>query len=445
MEVMEEKNVYLDDFARFEKEPGAAGRPALLRTRKAAIARFAERGFPTLDEEEWRFTNVAPLVQVPFRRARKEDLGRDAFAALARLVAAESARNCLVFVNGEFSDLSRTAGLPAGVVAVSLAAALARQPDHVEPHLARLARYDENPFTALNTAFLKDGAFVHVPRGVAVAEPIHLVFVSTANGEPAVAYPRNLVVAGAGSRVTLVESYVGRDGDVYFTNAVTEVVVEQDAVVDHYKLQREGRDAFHVATMQIQQERGSNFSSHAVTLGGAITRNDVNAYLGAENCEATLNGLYLGTGRQLIDNHTRIDHARPHCASHELYKGILDGHARGVFNGKIFVHQDAQKTDAKQTNKTLLLSGDAVIDTKPQLEIYADDVKCTHGATIGQLDANALFYLRSRGLALEAARSLLTYAFANDVIERVRVEPVRARLEEDMLARQRLPAGREVS
>src|SRR5262249_35960865 len=239
------------------------------------------------------------------------------------------------------------------------------------------------------------------------------LFYST-TGEPAVAHPRSLVVAGTSSQLTLVETYAGRDGEVYFTNAVTEVVAGENAVLDHYKVQRESRAAFHVATTQVRQARSSNFSSHFIGLGGGLVRNEVRALLDAEGCECTVNGLYVAGGRQHADNHTVIDHARPHCASHELYKGILDGHAHGVFNGKIFVREDAQKTDAKQTNQTLLLSDDAVINTKPQLEIYADDVKCTHGATVGQLDAESLFYLRARGIGLDEARSLLIFAFAND-------------------------------
>jgi Fe-S cluster assembly protein SufD len=282
---------------------------------------------------------------------------------------------------------------------------------------------------------------VSIPKGKVVAEPIHLVFVSTSPGGPTVSHPRNLVLAGVNSQATVVERYVGLGG-VYFTNGVTEIVAAENAVLDHYKVQQEGTEAFHVAMQQVRLGRSSNFASHSIALGGGLVRNDVNAVFDAEGGECTLNGLYLAAGRQLIDNHTRIDHARPHCASHELYKGILDGQAQGVFNGKIYVHPDAQKTDAKQTNKTLLLSEDAVINTKPQLEIYADDVKCTHGATIGQLAEEAIFYLRSRGLGRAEARSLLTFAFANDIISRIKVEPLRARLEATLLAGQSLPAGR---
>jgi Fe-S cluster assembly protein SufD len=329
--------------------------------------------------------------------------------------------------------------LPAGTLVLSLARALREHPGLIVSHLGRYAKFDEHAFTALNTAFFHDGAFIYVPKGVVVEKPIHLLYVSAPHARPQAVHPRNLIVAGENSQITIVESYLGRDGDTYFTNAVTEVVAGPNAVIDHYKVQREGDAAFHVATLQVHQERASNFRSHSIALGGALVRNDVNAVLAAEGCECVLNGLTMAGGRQLIDNHTRIDHAKPNCNSHELYKAVLDGKAHGVFNGKIFVHADAQKTDAKQTNQTLLLSADATIDTKPQLEIFADDVKCTHGATVGQLDDNMIFYLRSRGIGRAAARSLLTFAFANDIISRIKVGPVRRQLEELLLVTQGLP------
>jgi Fe-S cluster assembly protein SufD len=437
-DVMEQKDVYLASFSRLEKSGADNGRSSIHRLRQAAIDHFAEVGFPTLRDEEWRFTNVAPLTRIAFQPApyRLDGLTAEKVRQLTFGVG-EGRR--LVFVNGHFSrELSGLQRLPKGVVAASLADILDTHPEWVEPYLAHHARYDQNPFTALNTAFLLDGAFVSIPKGVVVAEPIQLVFLATPTAEPAVAHPRTLIVAGANSQAAIVETYAALDEGVYFTNGVTEIVLGENAIIDHSKVQRESKEAFHIATQQVHQDRGSNLTSHSVTLGGGLVRNDVNVVLDAEGCECTLNGLYLGHGRQHIDNHTRIDHARPRCASHELYKGILDGKAHGVFNGKIFVHQDAQKTDAKQTNKTLLLSEDAVINSKPQLEIYADDVKCTHGATIGQLDEEAVFYLRSRGIGREAARSLLTYAFANDIISRIKVEPIRAGLERALLADRRV-------
>jgi Fe-S cluster assembly protein SufD len=439
IDVMAERDLYLSTFAQFEKAPSGNAPPWVHHLRKEAIERFAELGFPTLHDEEWRFTPVTPLARVPFQLAGRD---RPALSSerLAQLAPDAGDAHRLVFMNGHFAEgLSSISGLSG--TAASLAAALQAHPDRLQPHLARHARFDEHPFVALNTAFLRDGALLLIPKGMVVEKPIHLVFVSTAPGQPTVSHPRNLVVLGENSQATLVESYVGSEGEVYFTNAVTEVVLGENAFLDHYKLQEESRQAFHIATLQVQQARGSNFCSHAITRGGALVRTDINAVLADEGCECTLNGLYLGRDRQLIDNHTRIDHAKPHCTSHELYKGILDERARGVFNGKIYVHPGAQKTDAKQTNQTLLLSDDAQINTKPQLEIFADDVKCTHGATVGQLAGDAIFYLRSRGIGRDQARSILTFAFANDIISRIKVEPIRQRLEQMLLASQPAPSG----
>ncbi len=401
---MEQTNHYLSDFERLEKQPAA---PALQRLRKTAIARFAELGFPGPRDEEWRFTPLTPLVQTPFR---------------------------LSPVAAPF-PLGDDRPLPEGVIACSLAEALQKHPQLVEPHLARCADFKRNAFAALNTAFLRDGAFVYVPANVAVEEPIHLSAVVAASDDnhPHVWHRRALVVLGRNARATVIEDFSGPQ-TTYFTTAVTEIVVGDNAELDHYKIQEEGPEAYHVGVMQVQLGRAARFSSHAFTLGGLWTRNEINAVFAGEGGECTLNGLYRGDGRRLIDNHTFIDHAVPNCVSHELYKGVLGDKARGVFNGKIYVRQDAQKTDAKQTNKTLLLSEEATINTKPQLEIYADDVKCTHGATVGQLDDESIFYLRSRGVGLEEARNLLIYAFANDVIGRVKVSSLRERLERTLLA-----------
>jgi Fe-S cluster assembly protein SufD len=415
--VVEGYNIYLAAFERMERELANSGSPAVHRLRKAAAARFSELGLPGPRDEEWRFTPVAPLARIPFEPAPPD--GSDSAAV---------------------PQPSRP--LPGGVVVCSLAEAIQKQPRLVEAHLARHADYSKHPFTALNTAFLRDGVFVYVPPGMVVEEPIHLRFqADVSEATPRVWHRRCLVLLGDNSRLTLVESYNGLPGVTYFTNAVTEIVVGAGAVVDHYKVQREGDGAFHQATMQVQVGRAASFASHAVTQGGRWVRNEINAIFEGEGAECTLNGLYQARGEQLVDNHTFIDHAYPHCASHELYKGILDGKARAVFNGKIYVRQDAQKTDAKQTNQTLLLSDDATINTKPQLEIYADDVKCTHGATVGQLDAESIFYLRTRGVGLAEARSLLTYAFANDIIGRIKVPSVRAELERSLLEAHHLPAA----
>jgi Fe-S cluster assembly protein SufD len=431
---MEATGPYLIDFDRFLREL-SGGEPAWLKgLRRMAIDRFAALGFPTSDQEEWRSTPLGPIVRQTFERAAGDPDAVDPalfaphdFEAAARLV----------FVNGRFSArLSYLKDLPPGTVVGSLAQILERAPEKVEPWLGQLAQPD-NPFVALNMAFLRDGAVVLVPKG-AVVGTVHLLFLGTPeNGKPTVSYPRTLIVAGENSQLSVVETYAGTGA--YFTCPVTELVTGPNAVVDHYKVQRESRDAFHVATFQIRADRSSVPSSHSISIGGELVRNDVVAVLDGEGIDCILNGLYLAEGKQFVDTHMRVEHVKPHCASHELYKGVLDGKARSVFNGLIHVHKGAQKTDAKQSNRNLLLSKDAVANSNPQLEIYADDVKCTHGSTVGQLDEDAVFYLRSRGIGAEAARSLLTYAFASDVVERIKVDPVRKDLEEFLFAR--LPQG----
>jgi Fe-S cluster assembly protein SufD len=429
----EAPNVYLADFAQFEREITKSGQAWTQPLRQAAIARFAELGFPTIRDEEWKYTNVAPITRVPFQLAQRAtyDVASEALAAssLPKLGGAQ-----LVFINGHYvPDLSAYHTLPDGLEVGSLATALPDRPHWIESHLARCADFEEHAFVALNTAFLQDGACVYIPRGAVVAVPIHLVFISRPQGEDTVCHPRNLVVLEDGAQATVIESYIGLTSDRYLTNAVTEFVLGQNAIAEHCKLEWESPEAFHIATLQVQQARSSNFVSHAVAVGGALARHDLNIVLHGEGGESTLNGLYMATGQQHIDNHTRIDHVMPHCISRELYKGILDGKARGVFNGKIVVHKDAQQTDAVQTNKNLLLSEDARIDTKPQLEIFNNDVKCSHGSTIGRLDANSVFYLRSRGLGEEAARSLLTYAFASELVQRIKLEPLRTMLNDFIL------------
>jgi Fe-S cluster assembly protein SufD len=429
------------DFDTFLRELPASEPAAITALRRMAIERFATLGFPTLRQEAWRQTNVAPIAQGAFVRPEGPEPTVD-LSRLEPLAVGAAAR--LVFVDGRLSARLSTLGeLPAGVIVASLAEALEKAPDKVEPWLGQYARFDDHPFVALNTAFLRDGALVWVPRGVVVEKPIHLMFVSSSTG--IVTFPRNLFVTGENSQVTLVETYAGEgayEGGAYFTCPVTELVAGPASVVDHYKLQVESRQAFHMATFQIEAERSCAPSSHSISIGGALVRNDVNAVLAGEGIDCILNGLYLGEGKQVIDNHMRVEHAKPHCASHELYKGVLDGAARSVFNGLIHVHPGAQKTDAKQSNRNLLLSASAIANSNPQLEIFADDVKCTHGSTVGQLDEDAIFYLRSRGIGEEAARSLLTYAFASDIVERIKVEPVRRDLEELLFAR--LPQGEVV-
>ena len=427
------KDVYLANFAQIEKEVAQNGQAWTQQLRKGAISRFAELGFPTTHDEEWKYTNVAPLTRIPFRPARRtaHGLAAEALAAAAipGLVCAQ-----LVYVNGDLvPELSDLPVLPQGVEVGSLARALSSRLPGIEAHLARYASFDEQAFVALNTAFMQDGAYVYVPRGGVVDVPIHLVFISLPHGEATVSHPRNLLVFEENTQATVIESYIGLGSDVYLTNAVTECVLGQNTTIEHCRLEWESTSAFHIATLQVQQARSSNFVSHAIAVGGALARHDINVVLDGEGGENTLNGLFMATDQQHIDNHTRIDHVRPHCTSRELYKGILDGKGRGVFNGKVVVHKDAQQTDAMQTNKNLLLSPEASIDTKPQLEIFNNDVKCSHGSTIGRLDENSLFYLRTRGVEEADARRLLTYAFASELVTRIRLEPLRTKLNERVL------------
>ena len=437
--VTSELNSYQSEFMRLENEWIARGPAWLLPIRKGAIARFGELGFPTTRDEEWRYTNVSHIARTDFKLA--DGSAPETTADRIEPFTFASAEGCrLVFVNGHFVPaLSRLEDLPDGVYVGSLAEALHTYGDLVRLHLARHAGYQANAFTALNTALFADGAFVHIPKDRIVEPPLHILFAATAQGQPTMSCPRNLIVADRASQAAVIESYVGLDDGAYFTNAVTEIVVADGTVLEHCKLQRESEQAYHVAGLHIRQAADSNVTAHSFSLGGALVRNDVAPVLRAEGSECTLNGLYVVGGEQHVDNHLRVEHAGPHCDSREYYKGLLSDRARGVFAGRIVVHEGAQKTDAKQTNMNLLLSDDARVDTKPQLEILADDVKCTHGATIGQLDKDAIFYLRSRGIGEDAARSLLVRAFAGEMIDRIGIAAVRQRLVADLLAR--LPNG----
>ncbi|MBM3496462.1 MAG: Fe-S cluster assembly protein SufD [Armatimonadetes bacterium] len=418
-----------------------AGEPEwLAEFRDRALARFDNLGFPAPADEEWRFTPIGPIAETPF--ALPPGLGAgcarrigDAEAARIAALAYPDAQHArLVFVDGVYSqELSSANGLPREVEVGSLAQAIVRSPSLVRPWLGAIASGGPS-FTSLNGALMVDGAFVYVPAGVVVATPIHLVFVTTGDADPAIVSPRALAMVGESGAVTIIESYHSLGRSAGLTNAVMEVDVGPSASLDHCRLQLEGAEAYHVGRTAIRLGRDSRYTSHSVATGASVSRHDLGAVMGGENAECTMNGLYIGGDRQLLDSHTVIDHAVPNCESHELYKGILNGRAHGVFNGKVYVRPDAQKTNAKQTNQVLLLSDTARIDTKPQLEIFADDVRCTHGATIGQLDADSLFYLRSRGIALEDARNVLIHAFASDIISRIGLPEVRAHLEDILLA-----------
>ncbi|GMR24420.1 MAG: Fe-S cluster assembly protein SufD [Acidobacteriota bacterium] len=406
--------------------------------RKNALERFLDKGFPTTREEEWRFTNVAPLAAAAFALSvlPHADAERDAKALKKRFEIGELEGHELVFVNGRVSKaLSSLEELADGVVVTSLADALASTAlaEKLQPILTQAtltqsgttqSDEDDTPFFDLNEAFLSDGAFIHVPRGVALERPVHLVFL-TSSVEPVVTHPRNVIVGEAGSQLRVIESYGGLDGALYWTNAVTQVLAHEGAVIDHYKLQRESASAFHMASLGYVQERSSTVSNHSLSLGGRLARHDIRAELDGEGADVTLNGLYVVKDSQHVDHHTVIDHRVPHCTSRELYKGVLDDASSGVFNGRVIVRADAQKTNSQQSNKNLLLSNDAFVNTNPQLEINADDVKCAHGATIGQLDPEAMFYLRSRGIAHDDARRILTEGFMADVNDRIRLAAVR--------------------
>jgi Fe-S cluster assembly protein SufD len=418
---------YLDSYSDFEKLAAGRNLPWLRKLRAEAFAQFCEVGFPSTHDEDWRFTNVSAIAGTRFRLARI-GVQRVSPEVLNRWRTAGSFQ--LVFVNGRFSsELSKTGSRAAAVEVSSLREEMEKNPGGVEAHLGRYLNIQRDPFSALNTAFAEDGAYIHIGKGTVVEEPIYLLFISTAEDAPVMSHPRNLVVAEEESEAAIVEDYVSLGNGIGFCNTVTELVAGDSAVISHYMIEREHPESFNVSTLRIQQGRSANVASHSVLLGGALVRNNVHPVLAGEGGECLINGLFVGNGRQHQDNYMLVEHASPHCGSRQFYSGILDGNARGVFHGRIIVHKDAQKTDAKQTNRNLLLSDNAQIDSKPQLEIYADDVKCTHGATIGQIEENALFYLRSRGIDEVSARKLLLLAFANECLDRMKQEPVRAWVE----------------
>ncbi|HUZ07752.1 MAG TPA: Fe-S cluster assembly protein SufD, partial [Candidatus Paceibacterota bacterium] len=407
--------------------------------RKAGMASFAEAGFPKLSDEDWRFTNVAPIANLPFSFAREAAVNGAETKLIAESVFDKLPGHRLVFVNGFFcAKLSSIKPVTGGARIESLAAALAKDSALIEKHLGKYAHTAKNAFAALNQAFFTDGAFIFVPKGVDVAEPVQLIYISSAKEKGETILPRNLVIAEANSKLTVVESYISTGDVAYFTNAVTEILAGDNAMVEHVKLQDESTDAFHIATIAGEFGRASNVTVHSFALGAKLSRTNIRTKLAGEGLECILNGLYLTKDNQLADHHMIVEHAQPHCASHEYFNGILDDKSKGVFHGRILVQQIAQKTDAKQTNKNLLLSDDATADTKPQLEIYADDVKCTHGATIGQLNAESIFYLRSRGIGTDTARQMLIHAFAGEIIGRIKCEPAREEL--DKLVWDRLEA-----
>lgn len=434
IEILQIETAYGEAFRAVQPPSSTGSNEWLTRLRQSAMDHFSVVGFPSIKDEEWKYTNVAPLAKIGFEVPPATISPFD----LSEFTYPETAHSQLVFVNGVLrGDLSDLTALPAGLVAIDLSKAIAdeRYGEIVWQHLAQNADYVANGFTALNTALLSSGAFIYIPKNLAVETPLHLLFISDNTSPNIASFPRVLVVAEESSSITVVESYAATSDQVYFTNAVVELTLKDNSRVKHYKLQREGREAFHVATTAADLGRNSNYDTTTITLGGQLSRHDIAAVMDNEGAECRVDGLYIVTTGQHTDTHSVIDHRKPNCSSHQLYKGILDGKSRAVFNGKIFVRHDAQKTDAMQTNKNLLLSKEARVDTKPQLEILADDVKCAHGAAVGQIDEDELFYLATRGIHSDLARNLLTYGFAEEVIVNISVDSIREQLDKAVLNR----------
>ena len=428
-ELVKSENNYQAAFRELRELSPAA--PWLELVRGSAMDRFEQLGFPSVREEEWKYTNLATLAKENLVPATSAD-------ELSRIDAShfaypEAAGAHLVVVNGFLrDDLSDTTAL-GDVVATDLfnAVADARYNKLIRKYLARNAGYHNNGLTALNTAFLQSGVFVWLPKNVKLETPLQITFIGGTSNSAT--FPRVLVVAEEHSSATLIENFVSGGEVRYFTNAIAEIVLKDGAHLDHYRLQRDSKKAFHVSTTSAELGRASRYDTTSINLGAQLSRHDISVVMDHEGAETSVDGLYMVGSDQHTDTHSVIDHKQPHCNSHQLYKGILDGNARAVFNGKIFVREGAQKTDAMQTNKNLLLSEKARVDTKPQLEIYADDVKCAHGAAVGQIDPEELFYLETRGIGPELGRSLLTYGFAEEVIAKIKLESIRTELDQIVL------------
>ena len=440
-QIVKEENQFQAAFQRLQKGTAVTGPVWLERLRESAMDRFEQLGFPSVKEEEWKYTNIAPITRLNFKAALTSSGAGEAVCSdeFERFGYIEARASRMVFRNGVLStDLSSLTGLTGGgVVAIDLSEAIAdaKYGEIIREHLARSADYNANAFTALNTAFLSSGAFILIQKGIELEPPLHLDFITDPTGPESANFPRILVIAEENSRVTIIESYASTNDATYFTNSVVEMVLKDGARLEHYKVQRESLNAYHVATTSADLGPNSSYDSTAVNFGARLSRHDIHVRMGNEGAECRVDGLYVVSSDQHTDTHSVIDHQQPHCTSHQLYKGILDGKSRAVFNGKIFVRHGAQKTDAMQTNKNLLLSDEARVDTKPQLEILADDVKCAHGAAVGQIEEDELFYLETRGIHPDLARNLLTYGFAEEVIGKIKVDSIRAQLDEAVLNR----------
>ena len=416
---------YKDRFAGFESQLNGQSKTPVQALRRRAIDHFVSEGFPTGRDEDWRHTNLNPITRIQFNPALEDRTGSLDPRAIAPFLIDDMDSLRLVFVNGRYDAGLSDVGVSDGAITVSsLRETMSNDPDLVDLYLGRNVGADAHGFSALNTAFLLDGAFVHIGEGVRAEKPIQLLFISVASDTPMVAFPRTLIVLEADADATIVESYAGTGLGSYLTDAATEVFLGERSRLEHCRIQRESTSAFHVSASYFRERTGSRLNSLNVDLGSTLCRNDIVTRLEGEQVESTLNGLYVAAGDQHVDNHTLIEHAAPDCESHELFKGVLGEKSTGVFRGKIHVHQVAQKTDAYQSNQNLLLSDTADVTSKPQLEIYADDVKCSHGSTTGQLDDQAVFYLRARGIGEREAMDLLTRAFADEILDRVAVEEV---------------------
>jgi Fe-S cluster assembly protein SufD len=428
---IELKDWYLSNFKEFERNLNGESHAQIHKLRKEAISNFSELTFPTIKDEEWKYTNISPLLQYNFKPVNPgKDIPEVSKETVNKFKFDKSENNLLVFINGHYSEqLSNILQLPKDVIVGNIASAISENNPVVKKYFGRYADYNNHIFTALSTAFTRDGIFINVPDNKVIENPIHVLFLTISEDKKLLIQPRNLFVIGKNCQVTIIEHYASLEEDIFFTNTVTEVVVDENSFVDHVKLQEESKKSYHIARMEVDQEKNSNFVSHLISTGSSLSRNDFNARFNGEGGNSALNGLFMIKESQHFDIHSLIDHAVPHCDSHEHYKGILDDKSRGVFNGKIMVRKDAQKTNAFQENNNIILSEEALINTKPQLEIFADDVKCSHGATIGQLDDESLFYLRSRGINKDEARTILLRAFANDVVRSIKIDFVRNYLE----------------
>ncbi len=420
------KEQFLKQFQSFENTLNGERELPFHKIRKDAIEKFSSLNFPSVKDEEWKYTNINPLLSKEFKSA--DSIPEVYSEFIAKYLFDKKEFITLVFINGYFSkEFSEIDSLPKGLVLETISEAIKKHPKLVHNYFSKSASAEKNIFTALNTAFADHGTFVHVEENAAIEKPIQILYVTKA--DDIFVSPRNLFLISKNAQVKIIETYAGIGDKTYFTNQVTEFVVDQNAVVEHVRIQDEQLQSYHISTMSVDLEKSSNFSSYNINFGGSLVRNNVNVRFNDSFAECRLNGLYVTEGTQFIDNHTAIDHAKANCLSNELYKGILNDTSRGVFNGKVFVRQDAQKTNAYQQNKNILLSNDALVNTKPQLEIFADDVKCSHGATVGQLDKDQLFYLKARGIQEKEAKAILIYAFASDVVHSISMLQVRDQLE----------------